>query len=56
MEERIESGLAFKTNAWPLDPRKPTMVFIHPWLSGTFRPATGLMFGNGSLKSRPGSW
>ena len=29
MEERIESGLAFKTNAWPLDPRKPTLVFIH---------------------------
>ncbi len=29
MEERIESGLAFKTNTWPLDSRKPTMVFIH---------------------------
>jgi pimeloyl-ACP methyl ester carboxylesterase len=29
MEERLESGLAFKTNAWPLDPRKPTLVFIH---------------------------
>ena len=29
MEERIESSLAFKTNAWPLDPRKPTLVFIH---------------------------
>jgi pimeloyl-ACP methyl ester carboxylesterase len=29
MKERIESSLAFKTNAWPLDPRKPTLVFIH---------------------------
>jgi pimeloyl-ACP methyl ester carboxylesterase len=29
MEERIESSLAFKTNAWPLDPRKPTLLFIH---------------------------
>ena len=29
MEERIESSLAFKTNAWPPDPQKPTLVFIH---------------------------
>ncbi len=29
MKELFEAGLAFKTNAWPLDSRKLTLVFIH---------------------------
>jgi len=29
MKELFEAGLAFKANTWPLDSRKPTLVFIH---------------------------
>lgn len=29
MENRFEAGLAFNTGAWPLDPDKSTLVFIH---------------------------
>jgi pimeloyl-ACP methyl ester carboxylesterase len=29
MEQRLEGGLFFNASAWPLDPQKPTLVFIH---------------------------
>jgi pimeloyl-ACP methyl ester carboxylesterase len=29
MVQRLEGGLSFNTGAWPLDPQKPTLVFIH---------------------------
>ncbi|HMK66579.1 MAG TPA: alpha/beta hydrolase, partial [Thermodesulfobacteriota bacterium] len=29
MIQRLESGLFFNASAWPLDPQKPTLVFIH---------------------------
>ena len=29
MENRFEAGLAFSTAAWPLNPQKSTLVFIH---------------------------
>jgi pimeloyl-ACP methyl ester carboxylesterase len=29
MEQRLEAGLFFNASAWPLDPEKRTLVFIH---------------------------
>jgi pimeloyl-ACP methyl ester carboxylesterase len=29
MIQRLEGGLFFNASAWPLDPQKPTLVFIH---------------------------
>ncbi len=39
MENKLEAGLAFSANIWPLNPQKSTLVFIHG--SGGFEHPLG---------------